>query len=96
MSVYVITKDCVHVEYPSYGDKAPSRCFNVPSIKSFECEYGAFIIRLLGGDFYVDKGNEVAFRILPLQNQPQEVLHAIVSITKGVDYESWKHLIKEM
>ena len=94
MKTYVINKDGVNVEFNSYGASAPSRCFNVPSQKRFECEYGAFIVRTHGGDFYVDMGNEIAFRIRPLSTQDDALKDALFAIEQTPSYDTWREFIK--
>lgn len=94
MKTYVINKDGVNVEFNSYGVSAPSRCFIVPSKKEFECEYGAFIVRTHGGDFYVDMGNEIAFPIRPLNTQSDALKDALFPIAQTPSYDTWKTFLK--
>jgi hypothetical protein len=94
MITYKVVKDCVNVEYHKYGEKAPSGCFNVPNIASFECEYGACIVRLAGGDFYVDMGNEIAFQIRPLNTQSDALKNAIFQVSSNPCYDTWKAYLK--
>ena len=97
MSTYVIINDEVKVEYNSRsGNKAPSRCFNIPTRKTFETNYGCFIVVLAGGTFYVDIGNEFAMHIIHLHSQPQEVKESITRVSNKVDYDVWKKYIVEM